>query len=163
MASNLIGGAAVGSNPGPSWHVEGTGDYNIDQRSDILWQNDNGTPAHLDDERPECAGCGRGRLVQSRGGLAHHRMIDLWEKRRARASGIDRSTSLAIGRGTLANASQPSPKPLKGPLPAITAAQNTFGAIAAEVIEEAEPKARPIRPFPTAVSDHQVTTPVARV
>ena len=32
-------------NPGPSWHVEGTGDFNGDGKSDILWQNDNGTPA----------------------------------------------------------------------------------------------------------------------
>jgi hypothetical protein len=36
---------AVGFNPGPSWHVEGTGDYNGDGKSDILWQSDDGTPA----------------------------------------------------------------------------------------------------------------------
>jgi hypothetical protein len=29
----------------PSWHVQGTGDYNQDNRSDILWQADDGTPA----------------------------------------------------------------------------------------------------------------------
>jgi hypothetical protein len=33
------------ANPGPSWHVVGTGDFNSDGHSDILWQNDNGTPA----------------------------------------------------------------------------------------------------------------------
>jgi hypothetical protein len=38
-------GAVGPFNPGPSWHVVGTGDYNIDQRSDILWQADDGTPA----------------------------------------------------------------------------------------------------------------------
>jgi hypothetical protein len=32
----------VGSNPGPSWHIIGTGDYNGDGKSDILWQNTNG-------------------------------------------------------------------------------------------------------------------------
>jgi len=38
--------SVVGSgNPGPSWHVIGTGDYNLDQKSDIPRQNDDGTPA----------------------------------------------------------------------------------------------------------------------
>jgi hypothetical protein len=32
----------VGGNPGPSWHSVGTGDYNGDGKSDILWQNDSG-------------------------------------------------------------------------------------------------------------------------
>ena len=39
------GGAVGPFNPGPSWHVQGTGDYNGDNKSDILWQPDNGTPA----------------------------------------------------------------------------------------------------------------------
>ena len=30
-------------NPGPSWHVKGDGDFNHDGRSDILWQNDDGS------------------------------------------------------------------------------------------------------------------------
>ena len=33
------------ANPGPSWHIVGTGDFNADGHADILWQNDNGTPA----------------------------------------------------------------------------------------------------------------------
>jgi hypothetical protein len=33
------------ANPGPSWHVAGTGDFNGDGNADILWQNDDGTPA----------------------------------------------------------------------------------------------------------------------
>ena len=37
----VIGAASLG-NPGPDWHVMGTGDYNHDGRSDILWQNSNG-------------------------------------------------------------------------------------------------------------------------
>jgi hypothetical protein len=32
-------------NPGPSWHIKDTGDFNGDGRSDILWQGDDGTPA----------------------------------------------------------------------------------------------------------------------
>ena len=42
--TSYIGGAVVG-NPGASWHVKGSGDFNGDGKSDILWQNDNGTPA----------------------------------------------------------------------------------------------------------------------
>jgi FG-GAP-like repeat len=41
----LIGGAAVGPNTGPTWHVIDAGDFNGDGRSDILWQNDNGQAA----------------------------------------------------------------------------------------------------------------------
>ena len=37
--STLVGGGAVGPNPGPSWTAVGTGDFNDDGRSDILWQN----------------------------------------------------------------------------------------------------------------------------
>jgi hypothetical protein len=38
-------GAVGPFNPGPNWHVEGTGDYNGDNKSDILWQSSDGTPA----------------------------------------------------------------------------------------------------------------------
>jgi hypothetical protein len=31
--------------PGPSWHIKDNGDFNDDGKSDILWQNDNGTPS----------------------------------------------------------------------------------------------------------------------
>ena len=38
-----IGGPVIGTNPGPAWHVKGTGDFNGDGHADILWQNDNGS------------------------------------------------------------------------------------------------------------------------
>ncbi|MGA8382181.1 MAG: hypothetical protein WB710_13745, partial [Stellaceae bacterium] len=34
--------ALVGPNPGPSWHIAGTGDYNGNGKFDILWQNASG-------------------------------------------------------------------------------------------------------------------------
>ncbi len=37
--NTLIGGGAVSPNPGPSWKAIGTGDFNGDGLSDILWQN----------------------------------------------------------------------------------------------------------------------------
>ena len=38
----VLAAGPVGTNPGPSWHIMGSGDYNVDRHSDILWQNDNG-------------------------------------------------------------------------------------------------------------------------
>jgi uncharacterized repeat protein (TIGR03803 family) len=43
--TNVIGAAAVGPNPGPSWQEIGTGDFNDDGHSDILFQNTNGQAA----------------------------------------------------------------------------------------------------------------------
>jgi len=42
--TTVVGGGNV-ANPGPSWHVMGAGDYNKDDRSDILFQNTNGAVA----------------------------------------------------------------------------------------------------------------------
>ena len=33
------------SNPGSAWHLIGTGDFNGDGKSDLLFQNSDGTPA----------------------------------------------------------------------------------------------------------------------
>src|SRR5205814_62045 len=38
------GGGSLG-NPGPSWHVRATGDFNGDGHADILWQNSSGEVA----------------------------------------------------------------------------------------------------------------------
>ena len=42
--TTVIGAASIG-NPGPDWHILGTGDYNNDGKSDILWQNSSGAVA----------------------------------------------------------------------------------------------------------------------
>jgi hypothetical protein len=41
--TTLLGGGNVGSNPGASWKVAGTGDFNSDALSDILFQHTDGS------------------------------------------------------------------------------------------------------------------------
>jgi hypothetical protein len=36
----------AGSNPGPSWQIKATGDFNEDGSADIQWQDTDGTPAN---------------------------------------------------------------------------------------------------------------------
>jgi len=43
--TTLVSGQNVGFNPGTAWHAVNTGDYNADGKADILWQNDDGSPA----------------------------------------------------------------------------------------------------------------------
>ena len=38
IGDNIIGGGTVSANPGPSWQVIGTGDFNDDGHSDILFR-----------------------------------------------------------------------------------------------------------------------------
>jgi len=45
-ATGIVSGMFAGTqNPGPTWHVVGTGDTTNDERAGILWQNDNGALA----------------------------------------------------------------------------------------------------------------------
>jgi hypothetical protein len=43
--TNVTFAGAVGSNPGPSWEIKASGDFNADGKSDILWQGQDGTPS----------------------------------------------------------------------------------------------------------------------
>jgi FG-GAP-like repeat len=43
--TSVITSEKIGPNPGPSWKVIGTGDFNGDENSDLLWQNANGQAA----------------------------------------------------------------------------------------------------------------------
>ncbi len=53
VGTSLTSGGAVGPNPGPSWHVIDSGDFDSDGRSDILWQDNSGQAADLADERDQ--------------------------------------------------------------------------------------------------------------
>ena len=52
------GSQSVGANPGPDWKVVGTGDYNGDGKSDILFQNTGGQAAiwEMDGTNPIAGG-----------------------------------------------------------------------------------------------------------
>jgi len=49
-ATGTIGAMLAGTqNPGPTWHVVGTGDTNLNDVAGVLWQNDNGALAIWED------------------------------------------------------------------------------------------------------------------
>ena len=50
---NVIGSGTIASNPGLSWNAVGTGDFNGDGHSDILWQNASGQVVDLGNERDQ--------------------------------------------------------------------------------------------------------------
>jgi hypothetical protein len=45
MHGTTVVQAGYAPDPGPTWHVEGTGDFNNDGKTDIVLQNDSGTVA----------------------------------------------------------------------------------------------------------------------
>ena len=58
-SSTLLSIGAAGSfNPGPSWQIKGTGDFNGDGMSDILWQGSRRHAGDLADEWHECVAVG---------------------------------------------------------------------------------------------------------
>ena len=46
--TTIVGGGVVSFNPGPSWLIRASGDFNGDGQSDILWQNSDGSVAVWD-------------------------------------------------------------------------------------------------------------------
>ena len=50
-------GAVGPFNPGPSWQIKGTGDFNGDGKSDILWQGERRHAGDLADGRHQRHGC----------------------------------------------------------------------------------------------------------
>ena len=79
----LSTGANVGVNPGAAWHAMRRGDFNGDGKADILWQNDDGTPAvWLMDGTSICQR--RQCRLQSGRGLARSRHRRLQRRRQGR-------------------------------------------------------------------------------
>ncbi len=65
--TSTIGGGLV-SDPGPTWHIKGTGDFNNDGRTDIAFQNDNGKLV-LDQTPPDLAPANAPSWAQDRAQL----------------------------------------------------------------------------------------------
>ena len=62
-------GAVGPFNPGPSWEIKGTGDFNGDGKSDIIRQGENGTAAMWLMDGPNATFVGAVGLVQPRAEL----------------------------------------------------------------------------------------------
>jgi hypothetical protein len=45
LNGSTIHQSGVVADPGPTWHIKGSGDFYGDDKADILWQDDNGTVA----------------------------------------------------------------------------------------------------------------------
>jgi hypothetical protein len=41
--STILAQPGLSTVPGPDWHIQGTGDFDGDGKTDILWRNDGGT------------------------------------------------------------------------------------------------------------------------
>ena len=79
-------------NPGPSWHIKGDADFDFDGKSDILWQNDDGTPGIWLIDGLTAVSHGRGR----------HQPPDRPGTSRAPATSISTAGPTSCGRTTTA-------------------------------------------------------------
>jgi hypothetical protein len=101
----------VPNNPGPSWHIKGTGDFFGDGRTDILWQNDNGSVAIWDISGLNVVG---GGLVPNNPGPSWHikgtgdffgdgRTDILWQNDDGTVALWDMSGTSIVGGGLVQN------------------------------------------------------------
>ena len=81
-------------NPGPAWQAIGTGDFNEDGYSDILWQNTNTGQISIWEMNGNSL-IGGGPVAQSRTGLARDR------NRRSRGGGSDILLQNTSGQATI--------------------------------------------------------------
>ena len=71
--NKLIGGGAVSPNPGPAWKAIGTGDFNDDGHSDILFQNASSGQVSIWEMSGNSVDRRRAGQPQSWAGLESHR------------------------------------------------------------------------------------------
>ena len=83
---HLKGGGPVSPNPGPSWHAIGTGDFNGDGLSDMLFQNTSSGQVSIWEMNGNNVKGRRGRSPPIRGRLACHRNRRLQRRRPFRHS-----------------------------------------------------------------------------
>ena len=56
--TNIVGAGLVAVNPGPAWHIKGTGDFFGDGNTDIVFQNNDGSVALWDMNGTNIIGAG---------------------------------------------------------------------------------------------------------
>ena len=109
--ANLVGGGVIGTNPGPTWHIEGTGAFYGAGTSAIVWQNDNGAVAMWQMSGGQAVG---GAVVTSNPGPTWHiegtgdfygdgNMSILWQNDNGAVALWDMSGTTPITGAVLAN------------------------------------------------------------